>query len=285
MSVSPQKALKPLDVVRAEFNSPMVQEQLIHALPKHIDKGRFTRVAMTTIAQNPKLLECNRASLFRSVMTCAQLGLLPDAVLGEAYMVPYKNDVTLQIGYKGLLKLARQSGQISTVETGVIHSNDTFEWEQGITSKFRIVPRLGERGDPIAVFAVIRYRDGGYETEVMTVEEVEAIRKRAPSANSPAWKESWGEMARKTVLRRILKKAPLSTEAAMAVAASEAAEERGEQLAITDGGLQRLDAPAPPKMTLTKRGRQKLEELAAQAEEIVMETPADQQDEDGDSVE
>jgi recombination protein RecT len=235
-------------------------------------------VALTTVAQNPSLLECDRPSLFRSVLTCAQLGLLPDAVLGEAYMVPYKPKgaerkvVQLQIGYKGLLKLARQSGQISTIDSGIVGANDTFEWEMGLDPKFRIIPAMGDRGEPIAVYAILRYKDGGFEHEVMTVDQVEAIRQASPTGNSPAWQNSWGEMARKTVIRRLLKKAPLSTEAAMAVAVDEARDERGQQLAITDDGIVPVE-PEPAPVTAVSRGtgkgRARMAELERQAEEAV----------------
>jgi recombination protein RecT len=284
---SEQKALKPIDVVRAELMSAPIQQQLAMALPTHVSKEKFSRVALTTIAQNPDLLKCTRPSLFRSIMACAQLGLLPDAVLGESYIVPYKPKgaeqpiAQFQLGYKGMLKLARQSGQISTVETGVIAEKDTFEWEMGLEPKFRIVPAMGDRGDPIAVYAILRYKDGGFEYEVMTVDQVEAVREGSPSRNSPAWQNNWGEMARKTVLRRLLKKAPLSTEAAAAIAVDEAREERGDVFQLTDNGIEHVDGPAPPdapKAVLTRRGRDKIEALAAQAEEAVIQSST--QDED-----
>lgn len=283
MGSEARKAVRPLDVIRAELNAPAVQAQLHSALPPHVAREKFTRVALTTIAQAPDLLQCSRPSLFRSIMSCAQIGLLPDAVLGEAYIVPYKQKdgtkiAQLQIGYKGLLKLARQSGQISTVETGIIASNDHFEWEMGLTPKFVIKPVLGDRGDPVAVYAIIRYKDGGFEYEVMTVDQVEQIRLRSPSRNSPAWSDSWGEMARKTVLRRILKKAPLSTEILSHVAANEALEERGEVYEVTDDGIKMIDAPekpqepAPARPTGRSGGRRRIEALAEEAEEIVLET-------------
>lgn len=262
------KALSPREAFRAELTSANVQSQLGLALPKHVSKERFSRVLMTSVVQNPALLDAKRVTLFQSAMTIAQLGLLPDAVLGEAYLVPYKDKVQPQIGYKGMLKLARQSGQISTVETGIIHSKDEFIWEMGVESKFSVKPALGDRGEPIAVFAILRYKDGGFEYEVMTVDEIEKIRKASPSGNSPAWKNSWGEMARKTVLRRVLKRAPLSTEAAQAVAFDEAQEERGELYRLSGGGLELEDGqPAPQRKASAKKGSavSKMEQLAAQA--------------------
>jgi recombination protein RecT len=282
-----------MDVIRAELMSPALQGQLGSALPKHVDRDKFTRVALTTIAQNPDLLKCTRPSLFRSIMSCAQIGLLPDAVLGEAYIVPYKAKgaeqpiAQLQIGYKGMLKLARQSGQISTVETGVIASNDHFEWEMGLNPKFVIKPVLGDRGDPIAVYAILRYKDGGFEYEVMTVDQVDAIREGSPSRNSPAWQNSWGEMARKTVLRRLLKKAPLSTETLQHVAVDEAREERGEVYQITDGGIEAVDVgepePEPKKIASGKpTGRSRIDALAERAEEAIIEhSPPSEEDDPG----
>jgi recombination protein RecT len=273
----PAKKTDALTVVRAELSSPAVQKQFEHALPSHINRERFTRIAMSAIATNPDLLDCNRMTLFQSVMSCAQLGLMPEPQLGEAYFVPYKGKVTLQIGYKGMLRLARNSGQISTIETGIVHENDGFEWVMGTTSKFEVRPKLGQRGEPIAAFAKIAYRDGGFEYEVMTVEQIEEIRKNSPTGNSPAWRSSWGEMARKTVLRRLLKKAPLSTDARMAVEADEAIEERGEVYRLThDAGLEREDPPPRQEPAPKPRGKRgpSLDEMANAAEATVAQQQA-----------
>lgn len=259
-----------LAAVRKELTSEAVQGQFQMALPPHVNRERFTRVAMSAIANNGDLLECQRMTLFQSVMACAQLGLMPEPQLGEAYFVPYKGKVALQIGYKGLLRLARNSGQISTVETGIIHENDKFTWKIGLESEFSVQPAFPNRGDPIAAFAILRYKDGGYEYEVMSKEEIERIRTNSPSGNSPAWRQSWGEMARKTVLRRVLKKAPLSTDARMAVEADEANEERGEALRIThDAGLERDEPSPPPPTEKRKRRGPSMDEMAAAAEGVV----------------
>jgi len=261
---------KPLDVIRAQMMSPAVQDQLQRALPPHVNPQRFTRIALTVIGQNPDLLKADRASLFQSVMGAAQLGLLPENVMGEAYILPFKGKAQLLVGYKGLLKLARQSGLITSIYADVAHENDTeAELILGSTAGVKHRPLLrGDRGDPLFVYAVAQFKDGSQQLAWMTIDEVERIRKGSPGANSPAWKGHWGQMAIKTCLRRLLKTLPLSTEAAMAVAADEAAEERGELYGITPDGLIAHDPP-PVKPTGAKKasGSSAMDALAAEAED------------------
>jgi recombination protein RecT len=265
--------VQALAAFRKEFSSPAVADQIKRALPSGIDVERFQRITMTCISQNPALLDCDKGSLFQSIVTVAQLGLSPEPQLGEAYIVPYKGKATTQIGYKGLIKMVRRSGELKSIEAGIIHENDTLEWEMGIESKFSVKPKLGNRGNPIAVFAILRYKDGGFEYEIMTWEEVEEIRKNSPTGNSPAWRNSWGEMAKKTVIRRACKKAPMSTEIARQLAVDEAREERGKVLAVTDDGIEDLDpeqSDGPPPAP--KRATRTLEAVAATAEAAVQPT-------------
>ena len=73
------------------------KEQFAAALPKHLNSDRFTRIAITCVRQNPKLAECSVPSLLGSLMTVAQLGLEP-GILGQCYLIPYKNECQLQLG-------------------------------------------------------------------------------------------------------------------------------------------------------------------------------------------
>ena len=228
------KAVAPIEVVKTQLTSEKFRDVLKNALPQHLTVERFTRVALTVIQQDPGLLDCNRQSLFQSVTSAAQLGLLPDKQLGECYFVPYKGRVQMIPGYRGLVKLARQAGELSSIEAEIIGQNDEVEYILGDESKLTVKPAWGDRGKPVAVYAVAKFKDGGYQRVVMTVDQVEAIRKASPSGNSPAWKTSWEEMAKKTCVRRLLKMVPLSAEAATGVTISEQVEELGRPAIVNE---------------------------------------------------
>lgn len=197
-----------------------MKPQIARALPKHMDPDRLARVAMTVLRQSPQLGQCTPESFLGALMTCAQLGLEPGP-LGHAYLVPYGREVTFVPGYRGLLELARRSGQIKTIAAHVVKQHDEFEFELGLEPKLVHRPALRDRGDTTHVYAVVHYRDGGYDMEVMSRDEVEAIRGRSRAGKTGPWVTDWDEMARKTVLRRLAKRMPMSVELAQALAQDE----------------------------------------------------------------
>lgn len=199
--------------------------QISVALPKHLSADRMLRVAMTSIQRTPELLACNQASLIGAVIQAAQLGLEPDGVLGHAYLVPYKESCQLIVGYKGLIDLARRSGQISTIYARVVYSKDQFEYSYGLEERLLHVPtREEDPGEILYAYAVIKMKDGGIQFDVMNRREIEAIRTRSPAGRKGPWITDYAEMAKKTVLRRVCKMAPLSVEVARAVALDERAD-------------------------------------------------------------
>lgn len=200
-----------------------VKHQLQLALPKHLSVDRFLRVALTTIRGNKKLLECSDTSILSCLVTAGQLGLEVDPKIGHAYLVPFGGQAQLIPGYKGLLKLIRNSGELQSVQTQVVYANDVFELEYGLTEKLRHVPSPGDRGAPTGAYVVFRYKDGGYSFDYMSTDDIEKIRKRSKAGDSGPWVTDWAEMAKKTVLRRHSKIAPMSIEAQRAVALEETA--------------------------------------------------------------
>ena len=266
--VAQKPASKPIDLVRSQLYLPTMQEQLKSALPPHVSVEKFLRVAMTAIQQTPKLLEMDRGSLFAAVVTGAQLGLLPDAQLGEAYFVPFKGKVQLIPGYRGLLKLARQ-GDIGFVEAEIICANDKTLYVLGDNSHFESQVSWKDRGDPVAVYAVAKYRDGGIAARVvMTIAQVDAIRAKSQAANGPAWSDNYDEMAKKTALRRLAKLLPLATTANNAFRLSELHEELSKGGRIIEGDVIEDEAdsqvlPAAASEKPTKRRRTALDGIVA----------------------
>lgn len=194
-----------------ESQAPQIEK----ALPKICNAERFTRVAMTAITKNPKLAECNQASLMTCLLDCASLGIEPDG--RRAHLIPYTNrktnitTCTLIIDYKGLVELVRRSGDVVKIHADVVCENDLFEYNMGEVSK-HVIDLKGQRGKVYAVYAVAQMKDGAKQCEVMTIEEVEKIRQASNGRNSDPWTKHWNEMAKKTAFRRLCKWLPLSSE-------------------------------------------------------------------------
>jgi recombination protein RecT len=201
------------------------KQQIALALPRHLSADRMLRVAMTSVQRTPELLACDQASLLGAIIQAAQLGLEPDGVLGHAYLVPYGKKATLIVGYRGLIDLARRSGQLSTIYARIVYDKDQFEYAYGLTERLEHIPSQDDPpGEMAFAYAVIRMKDGAQQFEVMSKREIEAIRKRSQAANNGPWVTDPAEMWKKTVLRRVCKMAPLSVEVARAVALDERAD-------------------------------------------------------------
>jgi len=210
------------------------------ALGKWIDPAYFIRVALTSIRRQPKLLECDRPSLMGALIEVAQLGLIPDGVTGQAYLVPFrvKGSPTCQLilGYRGLITLAHRSGFVNHIDGRAVYAKDEYDVKLGHAPKLHHIPHRGEdRGDLVAVYAVVNLRRGGAKFETMEAWEVDKIRDKSPGyrgqgANSP-WVTHHPQMAIKTVLRRTCKTVPqgINDRLARAVTLDELADEGMDQ--------------------------------------------------------
>lgn len=196
-----------------------MEGEIKKALPTAITPERFTRMVLSAISVNPKLAECTPKSFLGAMMSAAQLGLEPNTPLGQAYLIPYKNkgvdEVQFQIGYKGLIDLAYRSGEVELVQAHVVYEKDVFEMEYGLSPKLVHKPAMKDRGEPVQVYAMFKTKSGGYGFEVMSMEEIRAHAEKYSqgyrSGYSP-WKTNFEEMAKKTVLKRVLKYAPLKSD-------------------------------------------------------------------------
>lgn len=201
-----------------------MEPQIKNALPTVMTPERFTRIVLTALSSNPKLGQCTPNSFLGAMMQAAQLGVEPNTPLGQAYLIPYRNKGTLecqfQLGYKGLIDLAYRSGAVQSIQAHEVHENDEFEYSYGLDGTIRHKPALKDRGPVIAYYGVWKTKDGGYGYEVMSVGDVISVRdqysKAADSKFSP-WATNFDSMAKKTVLKRALKYAPLKTEFARAL--------------------------------------------------------------------
>lgn len=203
-----------------------MESEIKKALPSVITPERFTRIVLSALSTNRKLQETTPQSFLGAMMTAAQLGLEPNTPLGQAYLIPFKNHGVLecqfQLGYKGLIDLAYRSGEVSVIQAQVVYANDEFEYSFGLEPTLKHVPAMSDRGDPTHVYAVFRTKDDGYGFEVMSMDDVRAHAMRYSKAysNGP-WQTNFEEMAKKTVLKKVLKYAPLKSDFVRAVAQDE----------------------------------------------------------------
>jgi recombination protein RecT len=192
--------------------------QIEGALPRHLTPERMMQVARTAVYRTPKLQECDPMTVVAAIVQASELGLEPVGSLGHGYLVPRWNknarcmEATFLPGYRGLLELARRSGQIASVQARVVYEGDDFDFEYGMEPRVRHKPHLGKRGAVVAAYATAKLKGGETALEVMSVEEIDLIRARSQSKDFGPWVTDYSEMARKTVLRRLLKLLPCSVE-------------------------------------------------------------------------
>jgi len=189
------------------------EEKIAEIMPKHVTVKRLCKTALLAINKSPKLLDCDRTSLMQALMTAGELGLDVSGTLGAAYLIPYGKQCTLQIGYRGLLQLARRSGAISSIEAHCVYEHDTFNVEFGLDAKLEHRPNYkGDRGAMVMVYAIARMKDGTTQFDVMTKADVDKIKNKSKAGRSGPWVDFYDEMAKKTITKRLCKYLPLSPE-------------------------------------------------------------------------
>lgn len=192
-----------------------LKPQLARALPKHVTPDRLARVALTAIRNNPNLARADAMSLMGSIMTAAQLGVEPNTPLGQAYLIPYGNQVQFQLGYKGLLDIALRTGQYKRISAHEVDEADHFEYEFGLDEKLIHKPAQKPTGNSIYFYAVYELDNGGKSFVVWSRDKVEAHAKKyskAYNTKDTPWKSAFDQMAKKTVLIDLLRYAPKSVE-------------------------------------------------------------------------
>lgn len=194
--------------MKSLINSDAVKNQIARALPTHLTPDRFLRVATTTLLRVPKLAECSQESFMKAMLDCSSLGLEPDG--RRCHLIPYGKEVQLIIDWKGLVELAKRSGDVALWKPETVKENDQFDWVNGEIR--HSVDWRKDRGALQCVYSLVKLKNGETDTEVMTLEEVKAIQKRSKAANNGPWKTDFEEMAKKTVMRRHSKRLTLSPE-------------------------------------------------------------------------
>lgn len=226
--VAQTKALAPVDEVKGSIAK--MSDQFRLALPPHIPVERFVRVTQTAISTSPDLIAADRTSLFAAAMKAAQEGLLPDGK--EAAIVTFNANIGNKANPKwvkkaqympmvaGILKKVRNSGELSMITSNVIYKNDQFRyWVDQEGEHLTHEPNLfTERGDRIGVYSLARTKDGAVYIDVMRKEEVEAARNVSRAKDSGPWSGPFeNEMWKKTSIKRLAKRLPMSTDLEMTI--------------------------------------------------------------------
>lgn len=210
-----------------------------------IPPARFFAVVDQALRRSPSLLSCTPASIIRALLDAAELGLVPSGLLGQAYLVPYRNrrtgrmEAQLIPGYRGLVELARRSGELLRLEARAVRENDQFDYAFGTDNRLTHIPYLNRTGETVvvtapdgsvvtdqntglpvekpkdggryvAVYAIATLTHGQSQVELMTTSEVEAIRRRSKAADDGPWVTDWAEMAKKTAVKKLVKYLPVS---------------------------------------------------------------------------
>lgn len=203
------------------------------AMPKGAEATQLVRDALTALRMTKNLSKCEDSSVLGALMTCAQLGLRP-GVLGHAWLLPFWDNrskgykAQLVIGYQGLIELAHRSGKIASLIARTVYEGDEFDVDYGVADTLIHKPNiLGDRGQPIAYYAIAKFTTGGYAFYVMSHRDMEKYRDRNATAKNREgvifgpWVDHFEGMAHKTCVRQLAKYMPKSTELANALAADE----------------------------------------------------------------
>jgi len=190
--------------------------EIAKLLPNPSQVDRVIRTVRSAWQSDEEVRKCDPLTVLASVMKSCELGLEPGGALKHAYLVRYGTNCQLLVGYAGLIALVRETGNVSAIGSRVVKANDQFTYYFAPEPALTHTPCLeDDRGATTHAYAYIRTTDGALSVEVMSVAEVEHV--RANSKAGPVWSKYWDEMARKTVLRRLLKTQELSPKVAAAI--------------------------------------------------------------------
>lgn len=207
----------------------------------------LVRFALLDLQQNPKLQACDPSSIYMALLACAVTGCEPGALKGEAYIVPFGGRAQFMCGYRGMIKMAKRSGEVTNIFANVVHQRDTFDIDLGSDARVTHRPALSDRGDVIGVYAIAKMAHGSNEVEWLSSDDIERIRKVAESrGKSPAWSQWPEEQARKSAIKRLAKRLPLGHDYIVSVAIEQAQEEIGDAKDIidleTDGAASQVES-------------------------------------------
>lgn len=277
LTTTPKKQLTIKQLLAGDY----FKNELAKLLPKHIKSERFARVALTAMTRTPNLNKCTQDSLFQCMLDCSSYGLEPDNRL--AYLIPYGTKCTLILSYMGLIELCKRNGDVSQVYSVIVKQADFFEYEMGLRRDVTHKPALSNRGEVIGAYAIVKLKDGDFDFEYMETADIEKVKNTSASGNSGPWKDHWEEMAKKTVIRRLLKRQTLSPEVRDAIGTDDVHETKSEQQKFAEAHpVKQVEVPndepmfpEEPKAIETPKPKVDIDESMFTSEEEMEKTRAE----------
>ncbi len=213
--------------VHGYLTAPGMWERFQTALPAHMNGERFARIALNTFLKDPKLQKCTVDSFMKCLLDCAAFGLYPDGRI--VHFIPFGDKCTMIIDYKGFVQLILGNGIVARVHADVVCEGETFEFNVGeIKRHFWDATKPRDVKKWTAVYALVEYKYGGSKAEIMSRDEVLAIRNSSHGYKSAItykkshpWIDNETEMAKKTAVRRLVKWVPLTQEVIAAIEADD----------------------------------------------------------------
>jgi recombination protein RecT len=201
------------------------KKAIASVLPKHLTAERMLRLAYTMIHRNRKLRECSPVSLINGIIEISMLGL---DIGRTAHLVPFKGEAVMIPDYKGYIDLAYRSDRVNSFPFKPVYEGDEFDYQEGTERFIRHKPARENRGQLVAAYAIVNYKNGGFDFEVVLPPDIEATKRKSPGAkykDSP-WNDPDNEwtMWCKTAVRRLAKRVPQSPELQRAAFLEELAE-------------------------------------------------------------
>ena len=194
--------------------------EVAKVVPVDRSVDEMLKMAVIAVTDSPKVLECSPISIYRSFMQTCQMGLSLSPVLNEAHLIPYGGTCTLQVGYRGWIKLVKESGEVQDIRAVAVYENDEFCVTHGLKPDIKHTMASGPRGVPSHVYAVADFKNGYQRFEVVPwsdIEKAKQLSKRGGKVN-PAWAMWEEEMGKKVAIKRLVKTLTLGANVARAAA-------------------------------------------------------------------
>ena len=188
-----------------------LQPKISDVISKHLTAERLTRVALLEMTRTPKLYECSAQSMAAAVMQCAILGLEPGGVMGYIHLIPRAGKVTIQLGYKGYIELARRTGRVKELNAGVFYEDDIKKGLFKASNEPATIEHLWSHDvnkddkELCGAYAVAKMQDGSQAQIILSRDDL--ARRSAKAMNqgkSGPWKDDFGAMARKSAIKALL---------------------------------------------------------------------------------
>lgn len=256
------------------LNDPVNMAKIQAGAPKYLNSDALIRIALTAVGKSEKLLQCSAGSILQALMDCAAYGLLPSSATNEAHLVPFGKNVVLVVGYKGLIKMATNTGLVSGVRVRKVYENDKFVCEMGLDEKLEHIPAPGDRGKFKGAYAVVQFSDGEKDWSYLSIEDGLAHGKRfSKSFNNGPWKTDPESMVCKTVVRMALKYVPASPESerlSIAIARDEKMESSQDFLNIPSTS-DKEDIPEPEVLDVDSETGEVMEQSSLDLDKELLE--------------